>query len=154
DGRVDRPLGSLYVALKQPDKAREALGRYLAKHPDDGWTHLQLGKALADSGDTSGALDEYKRALKLDPDLDEAHRLAGLSLGRKGDQGEGFYQLATAARLRGELEQALSQFQKSKDLLPAGSPQHEEVEKAIEELRPLVRERERERMERQRRGGR
>src|SRR5262249_51246990 len=34
--RVDRPLGAVYVSLKQPDKAREVLGPYLAHHPDDG----------------------------------------------------------------------------------------------------------------------
>src|SRR6185503_9587599 len=49
-GRVDRPLGTLYVALKQPSKGREALARHLNNHPDDGWAHLELGKALADEG--------------------------------------------------------------------------------------------------------
>jgi len=153
-GRVDRPLGAVYVALKQPAKAREALGRYLAKHPDDAWSHLQLGKALADARETPAALEEFQRALRLDPDLDEAHRLAGLALGRRGDQVDGFYHLALAFRLRGELEQSLSQFERTDDLLPPDSPRRHEVEQAIEELRPLVRERDRTRRERQRRGGR
>src|SRR6185295_10889258 len=39
-GRVDRPLGAIYAALKEPAKAREALGRHLAKHPSDAWAHL------------------------------------------------------------------------------------------------------------------
>src|SRR5207245_2038775 len=47
-GRVDRPLGSVYVALKEPAKAREALERHLTKHPDDAFAHTQLGKALSD----------------------------------------------------------------------------------------------------------
>src|SRR5439155_1547199 len=47
-GRVDRPLGSVYEALKEPAKAREALERHLTKHPDDAFAHPQLGKALAD----------------------------------------------------------------------------------------------------------
>jgi predicted Zn-dependent protease len=152
-GRIDRPLGSVYAALKRSDKAREALDRHLGNHPDDGWARVELGKALADSGDRDGALREFQRALRLDPDLDEAHRLAGIALGRKGDEAEGFYHLALASRLRGELEQALSHFQRTDDLLPAGgSPRRTEVEQAIEELRPLVRERERERMERRRSG--
>jgi predicted Zn-dependent protease len=147
--RVDRPLGGVYVALKQPDKARETLDRYLAKHPEDAWARLELGKALADS-DPRAALTEFQRALRLDPDLDEAHRLAGLALGRQGDQADGFYHLALASRLRGELEQALSHFQRTDELLPDGSPRELEVKKAIEELVPLVRERERERQERRR----
>jgi predicted Zn-dependent protease len=151
-GRVDRPLGAVYVALKTPEKARAALGRHLARHPSDGWAHLQLGKALADAHDDAGALVEYQRALSLDPDLDEAQRLAGLALGRKGDEAEGFYHLALASRLRGELEQSYSHFLRTEQLLPADSPRKREVVDALEELRPLVRERERERSERRRRG--
>jgi predicted Zn-dependent protease len=153
-GRVDRPLGSVYLALKQPEKAREALQRHLARDPRDGWSHLQLGKALAESNDQAGALAEFQRALTLDPNLDEAHRLAGIALGRKGDEAAGFYHLALASRLRGELEQALSHFERSDALLPPGSQRHQEVAEAIEELRPIVRERVRERLERQRTGRR
>ena len=150
DGRVDRPLGTVYVALKKPAEAREALGRYLAKHPEDGWSHLQLGKALADAGDDGGALHEFQRAITCDPELDEAQRLAGVSLGRRGNEAEGFYHLAVASRLRGELEQALSHFQRTKPLVDPSSARRQEVDQAIAELLPLVRERERERLERRR----
>jgi predicted Zn-dependent protease len=149
-GRVDRPLGAVYVALKQPDKAREVLRSHLARHPDDAWARLELGKALADSGDSSGALAEFQRAAKLDDSLGEAHRLAGLSLGQRGDQADGFYHLALAFRLRGELEQALRHFERTDELLPPDSPRRRDVEAAILELRPLVRERERERVTRRR----
>jgi len=153
-GRVDRPLGALYVTLKQPAKAREVLGRRLAQHPDDAWAHLELGKALADAGEDAEALAEFQRAIHLDPDLDEAHRLAGIALGRKGEEADGFYHLAVASRLRGELEQSLNQFQRTDRLLTPGSARQMEVQQAIEELEPLVRERERERQERRRSGRR
>ena len=149
-GRVDLPLGSVYAALKQPDKARTALGRHLEKHPDDAWARQELGKALADAGDGKAALVEFQRAIRLNPELDEAQRLTGVALGRGGEEAEGLYHLALASRLRGELEQALSQFQRTEPLLPPGSARHAEVEEAIEELRPIVRDRERERMERRR----
>jgi len=155
-GRVDRPLGAVYVALKQPARAREVLDRYLKRQPDDAWARLELGKALADAGEEGPALVEFQRALKLDDDLDEAHRLAGLALGRKGEQAEGFYQLALASRARGDLEQAMSHFERSEELLAPGSPRRAEVERAIDELEPMVRERRREREERrrsERRGG-
>jgi predicted Zn-dependent protease len=153
-GRVDRPLGSLYVALKEPAKAREALGRHLARRPDDGWAHLELGKALADADDSAAALVEFQRAVTLDPDLDEAQRLVGIALGRKGEEAEGFYHLALASRLRGELEQALSHFERTDRLLKRGTARQVEVQQAIEELQPLVRERERARLERRRTGRR
>src|SRR5262249_47192283 len=98
------------------------------------------------------ALREYERAARLDPDLDEAHRLMGMALGRKGDEAQGFYQLALAARLRGELEQAFSHFTRTEPLLDKSSAQHAEVEAAIEELEPLVRDRFRARSERRRPG--
>jgi len=152
-GRVDRPLGTVYVALKRPSDAKDTLGRFLAKHPDDGWSHLELGKALADSGDEPGALKEFQRAISLNPDLDEAQRLTGVALGRNGDEAEGFYHLAVASELRGELEQALSHFQRTEPLLDPASARRQDVKEAIAELTPIVRERERARLER-RRGGR
>jgi len=152
-GRVDRPLGSVYLSLKDAGKARETLGRHLSRHPDDGWTHLELGKAIAEAGDDKGALVEFQRAISLDADLDEAHRLAGVAFGRQGDEARGFYHLALSSRLRGDLESALNQFERTEKLLPKDSPRQREVEDAIEELEPLVRERSREREER-RRGGR
>ena len=153
-GRVDRPLGAVYLGLKADEQAAGALRRHLARDPDDGWSHLELGKALADGDDPKGALKEFERALALDPDLDEAHRLTGLALGRQGNEVEGFYHLAVASRLRGELEQSLSHFRRTDSLLPAGSPRKKEVQQAIEELRPIVLERERQREERRRTGRR
>jgi predicted Zn-dependent protease len=150
---VDRPLGALYLALKQPEKAAEALERYLAARPGDGWAHLQLGKALADEGKAEDALREYQRAVRLNDGLDEAHRLMGMSLGRRGDQAQGFYQLGTAALLRGELEQAYSLYDRARPLLAEGTTQRIEVDATITELEPLLRERERERAVQSRRRG-
>src|SRR5207247_2036327 len=83
-------------------KAREALERHLTKHPDDAFAHTQLGKALADVDQGGAALTEFQRALSLDPDSEEAQRLTGLALGRKGDEAEGFYPLALSSRRRGD----------------------------------------------------
>jgi predicted Zn-dependent protease len=153
-GRVDRPLGTVYAALNDPTRAREALERHLTKHPDDAFAHTQLGKALTDAGDTGTAFTEFQRALSLDPDQEDAQRLLGIALGRNGNEAEGFYHLALASRLRGELEQALNQFRQTDRLITPGSARQMEVEQAIAELEPLVRERERDRQERRRTGRR
>jgi predicted Zn-dependent protease len=150
--KVDRPLGSVYVALKQNDAAEAALQRHLAKHPSDAYAHMELGKAFAGANDDAGALKEYQRAITVDPELDEAQRLAGLALGHKGSEGEGFYHLALSARLRGDLEQALSHFEKCDDLEPEGTPRKRELADAIDELEPLVRSRIMERRDHERRG--
>jgi predicted Zn-dependent protease len=145
DHRVERPLGAVYQALKQSDKAATTLQRYLAANPSDGWAHLQLGKAFADTGKTEDALREYQRAARLDDDLDEAHRLLGMQLGRQGDQAQGFFQLGTAALLRGDLEQAYTLYDRARPLLAEGTAQRAQVDATLTELEPLVRERARER---------
>jgi predicted Zn-dependent protease len=148
--RVDRPLGAVYADLKMPEQAEAALRRYLARHPDDAYALLQMGKARAARGDDDGALRELERALIVDPELEEAQRLAGLAFGRRGNEADGFYHLALASRLRGDLVQSLSQFERAAPLFPAGTARKQEVEQAIAELRPIVAEMEREREARRR----
>jgi predicted Zn-dependent protease len=150
-GRVDRPLGAIYVSLKSTEAATTVLRRRLTKQPNDAVAHLELGKALAEAKDEAGALKEFQRAVTIDPELDEAQRLVGLALGRKGEQAQGFYHLAVAARLRGDLEQSLSHFEKCDELEPDGTPRKKELADAIDELEPLVRNRLIERRERERR---
>src|SRR4029450_9319598 len=48
---IDRPLGALYVTLKQPDKATALLQTYMGTRPTDGWAHLQVRKGGAGQGD-------------------------------------------------------------------------------------------------------
>jgi len=139
--RVDRPLGMVYLGLKQPALARTTLEAHLSRRPNDPFARLELGKAYSDAGDEAAALREFQRALRLDPSLDDAHRRLGLIFGRTGDQAQGFYHLAVAARLRGDLEQAYRHFLRTEELLPKDSRQREEVRGALEELEPLVRDR-------------
>lgn len=150
---VERPLGAVYLAQKRPAQAAVAFERYLAARPGDGWTHLQLGKAFTDAGKAEDAAREFQRAARLDGDLDEAHRLLGLSLGRGGDQAQGFYQLGVAALLRGEIEQAYTMYDRARPLLAEGTPQRKEVDAVLTELEPMVRERVRERAVQTRRRG-
>jgi predicted Zn-dependent protease len=152
--RVDRPLGSIYAALKLREPAEATLRRHLAHHPSDAFARTELGKVLADGGDQGAALKEFQRAITIDPELDEAQRLAGLAMGRQGKQSEGLYHLAVAARLRGDLEQSLSHFEKCDELEPDGTPRKKELAEAIDELEPIVRNRILERRERERRGPR
>jgi beta-barrel assembly-enhancing protease len=148
--QVDRPLGSVYIAMKRPKEGAEALTRFLTKRPDDAFAHLELAKALGESGDQEKAFTELQRAVRLNPDLDEAQRMLGLALGRKGNEGQGFYHLALAARQRGDLEKAYDNFERAEPLLEKGSRQQAEVQSAMDELVPLVRDRMRLRGERRR----
>lgn len=150
DAHVDRALGSVYADLKMNPEAKTLLERALQRTPDDPTAHVDLGRVLEAQGDDRAALKEYQRAMTLAPDLDEAHRLAGLAFGRTGDQAEGFFHLAMASRLRGELGQALRHFRRTEELITESNPHWGEVEESIEELRPLVRNQEQEEIDRDR----
>jgi predicted Zn-dependent protease len=140
EGREERALGAVYLMTNRPAEAKQALNTYLARYPRDAWAHLALGRAFAAAGEDDAAVQEYRRALTLDGDLGAAHRELGLALGRQGKEGEGFFQLAIAARDRGDLQQSFGFFQRAAAALPASDPRQKEIEVALEELKPLVRD--------------
>lgn len=131
---VDRELGRTYLRLQQLDKARELLSRAAEIHPDDPVSHYELAKVYEAQNDTAGAMREYERTLQLAPALEEAHYGLGMLAGRAGRQGDGFYHLGNAFKLRGEFDKALSQFEKAEPLLPSGSERAHQVRAEISEL--------------------
>ncbi|HKE99646.1 MAG TPA: tetratricopeptide repeat protein [Actinomycetes bacterium] len=64
------------VRLGRRDDARATLDSALAHQPDNALTHANQGWALMHAGDHRAALDRFKEALRLDPQLDWAR--AGL----------------------------------------------------------------------------
>jgi len=147
-GRVDGPLGSLYLTLRDHERANRHLARAVARHPKDAWAHRQLGRVLEAQGNAEGAAAEYRQSVALTPDDPEAQRLLGLSLGRAGNERDGLYHLALAAQLAGDLPQALRHFERVKDLTPKGDRRRAELDAAIEDLEALVPRAEREPMRR------
>ncbi len=135
---VDRELGRTFLRLRQLDQARELLSRTTETNPDDPVDHEELAKVYEALGDTAGAMREYERALQLAPMLEEAHYGLGMLAGRAGRQGDGFYHLGKVFELRGELDKALSQFEKAEPLLKPGSDRAQEVQAEITELRDFL----------------
>ncbi len=131
---VDRELGRTYLRTRHPEKARELLSRATEVDPDDPLGHYEFAKVLETLDDSPGAMREYERAVQLAPTLADAHYGLGMLAGRAGRQGDGFYHLAVAYKLRGEYGQALSQFENAAPLLPAGSERAQDVRDEIAEL--------------------
>jgi predicted Zn-dependent protease len=140
EGREERALGMVYLVSERPEDAQRALDAYLARYPRDAWSHLALGQAHAAAGQDAAATQEYRRALTLDPEFGAANRELGLALGRQGKEGDGFYHLALAARERGDLQQSFGYFQRAAEALPKVDPRQKQIEEALEELKPLVRD--------------
>jgi len=136
---VDRDLGRAYLRLRHLDKAREILRRATEATPDDPLGHLELAKTYDALNDSAAALREYERAFQLAPTLEEAHYGFAILAGRAGREGEGFYHLGVAFKLRGEFDKAVSQFEKAEPLLPAGSPPALEAKAEAAELKEFLR---------------
>ncbi|MDX2171289.1 MAG: M48 family metalloprotease [Deltaproteobacteria bacterium] len=131
---ADRELGRLALRQRDPTRARELLGAYLQRMPDDAGALLELGKADEALGDSAAAMDAYRRALAIAPWLATAQHGYGMLAGRAGREGEGFYHLATAARLSGDYPTALNQYRRAQPLLPTADPRSEDAQRWTETL--------------------
>ncbi|MBI3786351.1 MAG: M48 family metalloprotease [Deltaproteobacteria bacterium] len=139
--KIDRERGRAALRLRRPDEARRYLLAAVESAPDDPLAHYELAKVLEILNDIEAAAREYERSIELDPMLDVAHYDLGMLAGRSGRPGEGFYHLAVASQLRGELDKALSNFEKAAPLLPAGTSRAEEVQAAIDDLSRFMKSR-------------
>jgi len=128
---ADRDLGSLALRQRDAAKAHDLLVGYLARNPNDAGAHVELAKVLEAQGDTAGAMKEYERAIQLAPQLESAHHGLGLLAGRAGREGDGFYHLATAARLGGDYATALNQYGRAAPRMSVGNPNTEETQQWI-----------------------
>ncbi|MBX3027985.1 M48 family metalloprotease [bacterium] len=126
---VDREIGRL--ALRQRDlvAARARLTAHLARHDDDAGAQLDLAQVCQALGDSACAEAAYRRALAAAPSLAAAQHGYGLLAGRAGRAGDGFYHLATAARLGGDYPTALGQYARAIPQLPSGDPRQEDAQR-------------------------
>lgn len=122
-----REMGRLALRTREPQAARAALRDAVAADPSDAAAWSELGKACELLGDTAAALDAYRRAVSIAPDLETTQYDLGNLAGRSGSEADGFFHLAAAARLRGEYGSALSQYTRAAGLLPAGDPRADEA---------------------------
>jgi len=71
--------------LSYEDVLVEKLRAKLVENPDDAGSHRRLGDMLRVRGDRSGAMEAYRKALNLDPDLNEARVSLAKCLWEQGD---------------------------------------------------------------------
>ncbi len=124
---ADRELGRLALRQRDAERARPLLTAHLARQPDDAGAHVDLAKAAEALGARDAARASYLRALTLAPWLDSAQHGYGLLAGRAGQEGDGFYHLASAARLDGDYATALNQYARAVPLLPPADPRTEDA---------------------------
>jgi serine/threonine protein kinase/Flp pilus assembly protein TadD len=113
---VNHELG--YVLLNaRPPQLDEAITYFriaLALRPQNCGAQLNLGIALKDQGDLTGAIAAFQKAIDLDPRYGSAHNNLGLALRSKND-----------------LAGAIAAFQKAIDLNPASARAHHSLGGAL-----------------------
>ena len=99
-------LGMLEAKTARGREAVEDFRKALALQPDSE-AHLNLGIALADQYDASGAFKEFSEAVRLDPKSAASHYNLGRYYYQIGDYGKAQTELSTACNLQPDFRAAL-----------------------------------------------
>jgi tetratricopeptide (TPR) repeat protein len=118
--------GAEALGKRQWPEAVRYLRQAIESAPDNAFTHLNLGTALFETGDATGALEQFQTAVKLSPGLAKAHYGIGIvteAAGRDREAIEAFsaavaadpsvearLSLADALRRSGRMEESLPQY--------------------------------------------
>jgi tetratricopeptide (TPR) repeat protein len=96
------------------------LKEVLAQNPGDAFARYGLAMEIAKSGDTEGALAEYKTILQHNPDYVPAYQMAGQMLMEAGrtDEARKFFEDGIATARRAGNSHAASEMQGMLDILP------------------------------------
>ena len=80
----------------------------------------------------------YRRVVALVPDLEPAHHALGLLAGRVGQETDGLYHLATAARLGGDYDRALSLYLRAEKQMSPTDLRLADTQERARELRQFL----------------
>ena len=119
------------------DGARRVLRGGVETDPQDGLAWGLLGKVLLARGEYAEAGRALERAAALSPAIDEIEYDLGQAYGRGGDGARGLYHLARALEMRGDVEQALAQYEKVTKQLPPESRESVSAQERIAVLREI-----------------
>jgi Flp pilus assembly protein TadD len=138
----------------------------MPSEPDDAAAHYNLGVALGKKGDPDGAIEEYREALRLNPNLAAAYEGLGVELGQKGNKDGAIVEFREAIRIKpdfagahynlgfalsdkGEIDGAIAEFREALRLDPDYEAAHYqlgaalcikgELDRAMMEFRDVVR---------------
>jgi Flp pilus assembly protein TadD len=79
--------------------------------------HINLGMKLAEQRKLAEAVEQYQQALRLDPNIAEAHNNLGLVLFALGREEEGVREFSTAVRLKPDLAVARDNLRRAQETM-------------------------------------
>jgi protein O-mannosyl-transferase len=120
----------------------------IAKDPNSWMAHYNLGNALNDRGQVDEAIDHYRKALDVKPDLAEAHYNLGNALASRGfvddaidhfqkavkikpDYVEAYINLGSALADRGQLDEAIAHYRNALEIQPNQAAAHYNLAMAL-----------------------
>lgn len=132
-----RNLAKVFSKIGEKEKAAEAWYQALTIEPDRSPVkqHLQLGKTLLEQGKTEQAVNCYRQAIRLKPELSQAyHRLGDIltqqgkeqeaidlyreSIERNPQDAESYYRLGQICAKQEKWDEAIAYYRKSIELQP------------------------------------
>jgi predicted Zn-dependent protease len=117
--------------------AQRAARRRLEEAPQDTVARALLGGVLVASKDYAGAVKELERASREAPELDQVEYDLGQAYGRGGAEALGFYHLARALELRGDVDGAVAQYRKAVKGLPPNSEEAATAKQRLDALQEI-----------------
>jgi predicted Zn-dependent protease len=118
--------------------AQRAARRRLEEAPQDAVARALLGGVLVASKDYAGAIKELEPVSREAPELDQAQYDLGQAYGRNGSEALGFYHLARAFEMRGDVSGALAQYRKAAKGLPPDSEEAATTKQRVEVLQEVA----------------
>jgi tetratricopeptide (TPR) repeat protein len=105
------------------EAARQAIAEAIRLDPNDAWFHSLAGKIALETKEPANAVEQFKEAIRLRPDLVEAHYSLSIAYKRLGRQDEAATEVELVRRLREQNPQAEQEPTGIRQiLLPVGTP--------------------------------
>ena len=82
------------------EAAQKAIAEAIRPDPNDAWSHALAGKIALETRSPADAVHELQEAIRLKPDLVEAHYSLAMAYKKLGRQGEATAEMAAVRRLR------------------------------------------------------
>ncbi len=113
--------GQIQIRGGHPSDAAQTLQTALKNDPDNGVAHYHLGLALDQMGNPERAVEEFRSAVRLRPDLIEAQRALATAAMRKGDM-ETLEQTATRSSVCSPPRPTVTPCGRSRKSIASNSP--------------------------------
>jgi len=140
DGEILRELGSAYLLQGNLPEAQKNLERARSLSPSDALTYFYLGRVYSEQKSTDEAIQALLRAKELNPRLAEVHYHLGMAYGAKGMLGQAYQSLGYYYKYMGDPKTALSHFIKALPHFRENTPEHQAMQKEIQNLSPKKKE--------------